>query len=475
MTTSDPERNFETRARETLKKEISALSSLADQLNWERFSDAYEMIMDCEGMRWITGAGTSSSIARRFAHILTCSGAPAAYLDPGQSAHGYSGIVRPGDLLIAFSRGGKTDEVNHLLAVGRGRGAHVVSILEDVDSEMATTSDVVIACSIAPEYDAEGFIPLSSTLVQAAIGDMLCAGILQARGFSDAEFGRLHPGGAVGKRLEAASGSPEFLSRKADLASIQGFVIDMDGVLWHGEDPLPGVPEFFHTLAERGSKFVLATNNPSKRPEEFAQKAQRFGVPANTDNVITCVQAVTHYLKRKYPPGSRVHVIGEKALKEQVEEAGYKLADENVVAVVVALDRQLTHDTFKRATLLIRGGAEFIGTNADPSYPTEEGFVPGSGMMVIALAATSDTQPLVMGKPGRVIFDLAQERLGLPFAEMASIGDRLDTDIEGGRRLGMRTILILSGIASRADLAHSRSKPDWVFESLVELDRALRT
>jgi 4-nitrophenyl phosphatase len=473
MTSSNPERSFEIQAREILEKEIGALTPLADQLDWKRLTVAYEMIVNCEGMLWVTGAGTSSSIARRFAHTLTCSGVPAVYLDPGQSAHGYSAIVRPGDLIFAFSRGGKTDEVNHLLAVGRGRGAHIISILEDVGSEMASTSDIVIASSIAPEHDAEGFIPLSSTLVQAAIGDMLCVGVLKARGFSENEFGRLHPGGAVGKRLESASVSPEIAQGAADLASIKGFVIDMDGVLWHGEDPLPGVREFFRTLEERGSKFVLATNNPSKRPEEFAKKAQRFGVPASAEDVVTCVQAVTHYLKQKYPAGSRVHVIGEKALKEQVQEAGYELADEDVVAVVVALDRQLTHDTFKRATLLIRAGAEFIGTNADPSYPTEEGFVPGSGMMVIALAATSDTQPLVMGKPGRVIFDLAQEKLDLPFGEMASIGDRLDTDIEGGRRLGMRTILILSGIASRADIAKSSTKPDWVFESLVELVKAL--
>ncbi|MFN2273493.1 MAG: HAD-IIA family hydrolase, partial [Anaerolineales bacterium] len=173
--------------------------------------------------------------------------------------------------------------------------------------------------------------------------------------------------------------------------------------------------------------------------------------------------------------GSRVHVIGEKALKEQVHEAGYELADQDVVAVVTALDRQLTYDTFKRATLLIRGGAEFIGTNADPFYPTEEGFVPGSGMMVIAIAATSDTEPVVMGKPGRVLFDLAQARMNLPAEQLASVGDRLDTDIEGGRRLGMHTILLLSGITSREDLDRSPIKPDWVFDGLVDLSNALRS
>jgi len=474
MTAAEHNPEFEELARQILGKELGALESLGRQLDWQALNRAYESILTCKGMLWITGAGTSSSIARRLAHTLTCSGAPAVFLDAGQSTHGYSGIVRAGDLLISFSRGGETAEVNHLLSVGRSRGAQIISILEAEESEMAALSDIIIGCSTPPEFNAEGFIPMSSTLVQAAVGDMLCAGILQARGFSNQEFRRLHPGGAVGKRLGSADVEDRPDPSAPDLTRLRGLVIDMDGVLWHGEDPLPGVAEFFQTIAKLGLKFVLATNNPSKRPEEFAEKARRFGVPAQPEDVVTCVQAVIYHLQEKYPQGSRVHVIGEPALKEQIREAGYLLADEDVVAVVVALDRSLTHETFKRGTLLIRGGAEFIGTNADPSYPTEEGFVPGSGMMVIALAATSDTEPVVMGKPGRVLFDLARARLALPFEDMASIGDRLDTDIEGGRRLGMRTILILSGIASRADLAQSQFKPDWVFENLVDLERAFR-
>jgi 4-nitrophenyl phosphatase len=473
MSSAQDKNRFHAMAAEILRKEGSAIEALSGQFDWQNLDVAFELIMACNGMLWITGAGTSGSIARRLAHTLTCSGAPAAYLDPGQAEHGYSGILRAGDVLIAFSRGGETDEVNHLLAVGRSRGTRSIAILEADPSEMAGLSDIVIRCPIAPENDAEGFIPFSSTLVQAVVGDMLCAGVLEARGFSQDEFGLLHPGGAVGKQLVPAA-SPS-IRKAADLRALRGLVIDMDGVLWHGSDPLPGVAEFFQTLKAHQIQFVLATNNPSKRPEEFAEKARGFGVPAGPEDVVTCVQAVTFYLKEKYPSGSRVHVIGEKALKEQVHEAGYELADRDVVAVVTALDRQLSYDTFKRATLLIRDGAEFIGTNADPFYPTEEGFVPGSGMMVIAIAATSGTEPVVMGKPGRVLFDLAQARMNLPAEQLASVGDRLDTDIEGGRRLGMHTILLLSGITSREDLDRSPIKPDWVFDGLVDLSNALRS
>ena len=464
--------DFKAHARQIYGKERAAIEAMPQELDWERLQAAFGLILGCQGMIWVTGAGTSGSIARRLAHTLTCSGAPAAYLDPGQSAHGYSAIVRGVDVLIGFSRGGETDEVNHLLAVAREREARIISILEDPASPMADLSEVVISCPVRAEHDAQGFIPFSSTLVQALVGDLLCAGVLHERGYSAGEFGQLHPGGAVGKRLESSKEATG-AAHVGRLADLRGLIIDMDGVLWHGEDPLPGLAEFFETLQARGIKFVLATNNPSRRPEEFAEKARRFGIPVEAGDVVTCVQAVIHYLKQKYSPGTRVHAIGEAALKEQLEDAGYVLADEDVQAVIVALDRQLNHDTFKRATLLIRAGAEFIGTNADPSYPTEEGFVPGSGMMVIALAATSDTQPVVMGKPGRVLFDLALERMQLPLERVASVGDRLDTDIAGGQQLGMQTILLLSGIASRDDLAGSPVHPDWVFENLAALGKAL--
>jgi 4-nitrophenyl phosphatase len=464
--------DFESLGRSILGKELGALQALEGQLDWEVLERALEMLLACDGTIWITGAGTSSTIARRLAHTLTCSGIPAAFLDPGQAQHGYAGILRERDLLLGLSRGGETDEVNHLLAVARSQNTAVISILEGTTSHMADHSTLVIPYTIEPEHDAEGFIPFSSTLAQAVIGDLLCAGVLQARGYSDQAFTELHPGGAVGKRLSTVELSNTPTSR--DLHALRGLVIDMDGVLWHGEAPLPGLADFFQTLENLGIKYVLATNNPSKRPEDFAEKARRFGIQVEAADVVTCVQAVQQYLHEKYPQGSRVHVIGERALKDQVKEAGYELADDDVVAVVVALERALSHETLKRGTLLIRAGAEFIGTNADPSYPTEEGFVPGSGMVVIALAATAATKPVIMGKPERAIFDLALAKLGLPVDQVASVGDRLDTDIEGGRRLGMQTVLLLSGIASAADVQTSDTKPDWVFNNLEEFARALR-
>jgi 4-nitrophenyl phosphatase len=249
----------------------------------------------------------------------------------------------------------------------------------------------------------------------------------------------------------------------------------MDGVLWHGDQPLPGVTEFFEFLQTHDLRFVLATNNPSKRASEFAAKAQSFGLPISTDDIVSSSIATAHYLKKTYPEGTRIHVIGEQALKDQVAEAGYELADEDVAAVVVALERSLTNETIKHAGLLIRAGAQFIGTNADPVYPTEEGFVPGSGMMVTAVAVSSGQEPLVMGKPQRGIFDLAMEKLDLPLERVASVGDRLDTDIAGGVRYGLKTVLLLTGIAQRKDIAVSDDQPDWVFDDLPAFHHALKS
>ena len=470
--------SIETIADRILDQEIRALEGLREQLDPALIQKAVEMILGCEGMVMTVAAGTSGSIARRLAHVLTCSGAPALFLDPGQAQHGYSGIISNRDLLIAFSRGGETDEVNHALHVAKDRGAASIGILEESNSTMAELCDVILTARVAEEHNAVGVIPLASTLAHAAVGDILCAGVLSARGHGDKEFGTLHPGGAVGKRLEQKSSQTTSSTRESklpELEKIKGLILDMDGVLWHGEKPLPGLIEFFEVLERRSIRYVLATNNPSKRPEGFAEKARSFGVPVEPADVVSSVLATIHYMKSHYPEGIRVHVIGEPAMKELIAEAGYMLADEKVAAVIVALERGLTYETFKRGTLLIRAGADFIGTNGDPSYPTEEGFVPGSGMMVTALAASSDVKPLIIGKPERGIFDLSLDRLQLPLETIASVGDRLDTDIAGGQRFGTKTILMLSGIAQEEDLRRSPVQPDWVFSDLIALAHALES
>jgi 4-nitrophenyl phosphatase len=464
-------------AEKILAQESRALTALKDHLDYTALSKALGMILETTGTTLVVGAGTSSSIARRLAHVLTCSGGRAVFIDPGQAQHGYSALISPDDLIIAFSRGGETQEVNHVLHIARQRGSKTIGILEDGASTMGSLCDVLLVGGVSPENDVGGVIPLASTLVHAAIGDILCAGLLEARGIPESEFGRFHPGGAVGLRLGSIDDHTkpkEFKDRKVPLSAIRGLILDMDGVLWHGDEPLKGLGPFFDLLKEKHIRYVLATNNPSKHPEGFAQKARTFGITIDTEDVINSVVATVHYLEKHFPVGSRVHVIGEAALKERIAGAGYELADKDVVAVVAALERGMSYETIKRGALLIRAGATFIGTNGDTSYPTEEGIIPGSGMMVTALAASADQEPIIIGKPETPIFEMALERLGLPPDQVASVGDRLDSDILGGQRIGLQTILLLTGIATREDLALSKIQPTWVFEDLPEFTNALK-
>jgi Predicted sugar phosphatases of the HAD superfamily len=247
----------------------------------------------------------------------------------------------------------------------------------------------------------------------------------------------------------------------------------MDGVLWQGDIPMPGLHEFFDVLKRRQIKFVLATNNNTQTPEGFVQKARKLGVEVSPEQVITAAVATVDYLCSKYPPGSRIYVVGEAALKGLISAAGFKLADTSVRAVVATMDRQLTYEMLKRATLLIRAGADFIGPNPDTSYPTQEGIVPGGGAILAAISAASDCQPLIIGKPESWMFRISMERMQLGVEETASLGDRLATDIAGAQRLGLKTILVLSGISTAADLASSPIQPTWVFPGIGELAQTL--
>ncbi len=259
----------------------------------------------------------------------------------------------------------------------------------------------------------------------------------------------------------------------AGLHKLRGMIIDMDGVLWHGDLPLPGLHKFFDVLRQRDIKFVLATNNNTQTPEGFVLKAKRLGVDIVPEQVVTASIATIHYLRLNYSPGSRIYVIGEAPLKGLIAEAAFTLAETDVAAVVATMDRQLTYEMLKRATLLIREGADFIGPNPDSSYPTQEGIVPGAGAVLAALSASSDRQPVIVGKPESSLFKISLERMQLGPEETASLGDRLNTDIAGGQRLGLKTILVLSGVSTVADLASSLIQPTWVFAGIDELAKVL--
>jgi 4-nitrophenyl phosphatase len=254
------------------------------------------------------------------------------------------------------------------------------------------------------------------------------------------------------------------------LDEIKHLVIDMDGVLYRGNEPLPGLSEFFQFLRERGIGFRLATNNSGLTPHQYAAKVQRMGAAVDPQEIITSGTATARWLAQRHPRGARVHVFGEDSLRIALVEAGFELADENVSAVVASIDWGVTYDKIKRACLLIRGGAQFVATNLDPTRPTEEGLVPGTGALIAAIAAGAETQPVAIGKPEPIMFEQAMAEMGARPDTTATLGDRIDTDMIGGARAGLRTIMVLSGSTGRAEA--EAYGPDLIFEDIAGLTQA---
>lgn len=254
------------------------------------------------------------------------------------------------------------------------------------------------------------------------------------------------------------------------LAEIHGVILDMDGVLWRGDEALPGLVAFFTRLRELGLPFALATNNSSKSPDDYIDKMEQMGVAdVEQSQVVTSGTATLSYLQSRYPAGTRIHILGGDGLRQLTHQAGYLLSSDDVKAVVVGLDPQLTYSRLKRAALLIRAGAEFIASNEDMTIPTPEGLAPGAGSIVAALKAATEQQPIAIGKPHPPLFEAALGVLRSAPENTLMIGDRLNTDIAGAQALGLKTALVLTGVATRQDIITSGIQPDGVYDDLVAL------
>jgi D-arabinose 5-phosphate isomerase GutQ len=188
-------------AKQIIKQEASGVMTLVDQID-ESFAKAAMMMLNCKGHVLVSGSGTSHSVARRLAHLLSVCGTPSLLIDAGDSQHGLSGAVTANDVVITLSKGGSSSEVIFLAKVAKSRGAMVISITEKPESELGKLSDVVLKVVAPSEGDPFGMIATGSSLINAAYGDALCVVLLKLRGYTLEQFGATHPGGAVGKKLE---------------------------------------------------------------------------------------------------------------------------------------------------------------------------------------------------------------------------------------------------------------------------------
>jgi 4-nitrophenyl phosphatase len=264
---------------------------------------------------------------------------------------------------------------------------------------------------------------------------------------------------------------------RSRLRTAGGVVFDMDGVLYRGSTALAGVTDLLNALELRERPFILATNNSMSSPAEYVSKLAGMGVEVDADRILTAGTATRDYLVQELPAGSKVYTVGMPALQEQIFEATtfqpVNFAEELPAAVVVGLDLHFTYDKLRTASTAIRAGARFVATNADATLPTEHGLVPGAGSIVAAVATASGQHPTIIGKPSARVLEQAAARLGIEPTQAVMVGDRLDTDILAGHRAGMLTVLVLTGVSTREEIAASAVLPDLVFTDLPAMLEAL--
>jgi HAD superfamily hydrolase (TIGR01457 family) len=252
---------------------------------------------------------------------------------------------------------------------------------------------------------------------------------------------------------------------------IRHLLIDLDGVIYRGETALPGAREFVHMLHDQAISFRLVTNNATLTPAQYVDKLGRMGIEVSESEVFTSALATGMFLKQERNGTRTAYVVGEEGLRQAVRDAGLDLVPDNPDWVVVGLDRQVTYGDLAEASLAVERGARFVGTNPDLSYPTEDGLLPGAGSLIGVIEATTRVQPRIIGKPEPLMLQLAMHSLGGSLENTAMLGDRLDTDIEAAARFGMLSILVLTGVSTRADLESFPTKPTLVVENLADLMR----
>jgi 4-nitrophenyl phosphatase len=257
-------------------------------------------------------------------------------------------------------------------------------------------------------------------------------------------------------------------------SAITTILLDGDGVLWRGDTPIPGIKDFFDYLAEKKINWALITNNNTRTAQDYVKKLQKFGIKADESIVFTSSTATAEYLLNRFGRAAPLHVVGMDGLTTTLRNAGFNITvgetvpNQKVAAVVAGMDRQINHEKIKVAMRLIMNGAEFVATNTDGSFPTPEGINPGTGMVIGALQATSNVEPTVIGKPQKAIFETALRRFNELPENALMVGDRLETDILGASRLGIKTVAVLTGVTSREEITKNEIKPDHIFEDISD-------
>ncbi len=247
-----------------------------------------------------------------------------------------------------------------------------------------------------------------------------------------------------------------------------GFLIDMDGVIYRGNQLIPGADLFIHELKRRKLPFLFLTNNSQRTRRDVATKLCRMGIDVEERHVFTCAMATARFLAKQKPHGS-AYVLGEGGLLNALHTNGYSIVDHSPDYVVVGEGRTINLEMLETAVRLLLDGAKLIATNLDPNCPTSHGIRPGCGATVAFLEKATGVKAFSVGKPSPVMMRTARNELGLATSETVVIGDTMETDIMGGVQMGYRTVLVLSGGTKQEDLTTYAFRPDLVVDSVASL------
>ncbi len=258
-----------------------------------------------------------------------------------------------------------------------------------------------------------------------------------------------------------------------DFNQKRGFICDMDGVIYHGNQILPGVAEFIQWLREEDKEFLFLTNNSGYTPRELQQKLARMGLDVSEDHFYTSALATAAFLQEQ-APGCSVFAIGEAGLLNALYDVGITMNDVNPDYVVVGEGRAYSLDTLTKATNLVLGGAKLIGANSDVSGPIENGIAPACRALIAPIEMATGTQAYFCGKPNPLMMRTGLRLLNCHSGDAVMVGDRMDTDVITGLESGMSTVLVLSGVSTPETLKTYAYRPTVVLEGVGDIVKQAR-
>jgi HAD superfamily hydrolase (TIGR01457 family) len=254
-------------------------------------------------------------------------------------------------------------------------------------------------------------------------------------------------------------------------------ILDLDGVIYRGNKLIEGADKAIVELKKRGIKITYLTNACTKSRKGRVEKLRRLGIEATEEEVFTTSYAVAKYIAENYPRSKQnVFYIGGEGVGEELSKQNIRIVDATKAhIVVVGLDTGLSYEKMTMGFRAIMRGADFIATNADPTFPVEDGLLPGAGALVGFLVAATGKKPLVIGKPHTYMLEMVLRASGSNKSEMLIVGDRIETDIAMGKKFGVKTALVLSGVTKKEELKNVKKKdlPDYTINSIADLPSIL--